>query len=168
MCLVATYISNHTTTQCCLVFEDTWAQTDIIDDDLDPKWMPWTKRAFIFHMYHSSSELFIGVFDHDAVDDHDLIGRIAINVSNLQPDTQYDLTYNIYPSAKWSTRDIKGQIRIRLRMEIDDDRKLLLSCLEPPKTVYVNVKKKKDFKVLHQVCNGSIDMESYSLKTFFT
>lgn len=150
------------------MFEDTWAQTDIIDDDLDPKWMPWTKRAFIFHMYHSSSELFIGVFDHDAVDDHDLIGRIAINVSNLQPDTQYDLTYNIYPSAKWSTRDIKGQIRIRLRMEIDDDRKLLLSCLEPPKTVYVNVKKKKDFKVLHQVCNGSIDMESYSLKTFFT
>ena len=154
--------------QCTLVFEDTWAQTDIIADDLDPKWMPWTKRAFTFHMYHSSSELYIGIFDYDAADAHDLIGRIAVNVSNLQPDTLYTLTYNIYESGIWSTRDPQGQITIRLRMEIDDDRMLLLSCLEPPKTIYVNVKKRKDFNVLHHVCHGKYDMESYSMKTFFT
>jgi len=51
-------------------------------------------------------------------------------------------------------------------MEIDDDRKLLLSCLEPPKTIYVNVKDKKDFKVLRGVCNGAHDTESYSLNNF--
>jgi hypothetical protein len=136
---------------------------------IDPKWMPWTKRAFIFNVCHPSSDLFIGVFDHDTgtVDDHDMIGRIAVNVSNLQPDTLYTLTYNIYPSGKSNNRDPQGQITIRLRMEVDDDRKLVMSCLEPPKTVYVNVKRKKDFKVLHQCCNGQDDMETYSLATMF-
>jgi C2 domain len=161
------FTGNYTDAFACLVFEDVWGQTDIIDDDLNPKWMPWTKRAFIFHMYHSSSQLFIGVFDNDAVDDHDLIGRIAVNISNLQPDTLYTLTYDLYPSGKWSIRDPRGQITIRLRFEIDDDRKLLLSALEPPKTIYVNVMDKKNFNVLQGACNGAYDMDAYSLKTLY-
>jgi len=130
--------------------------------------MPWTKRAFIFHIFHSSSELYLGVFDNDGTGDHDLIGRVAVNISNLQPDTMYVLTYDLYPSGKHTLRQSMGQITIRLRMEIDDDRKLLLSCLEPPKTIYVNVKTRKDYNVIDRVCNGNVDMDSYSLKTIFT
>lgn len=160
------FTGNLTDAFASLVFEDTGGQTDIIDDDLNPKWMPWSKRAFIFHMYHASSELFIGIFDYDGLGDHDLIGRVAVNISNLQPDTLYTLTYKLYRSGKSDEREPQGEVTLRLRMEIDDDRKLLLSCLEPPKTIYVNVKDKKDFKVLRGVCNGAHDTESYSLNNF--
>jgi hypothetical protein len=162
------FTGNLTDAFACLLFEDVWSQTDIIDDDLNPKWMPWTKRAFIFHMFHPSSQLYIGIFDHDAVQNHDLIGRVAVNVSNLQPDTVYTLTYELFPSGKWNVRDPKGKVTILLRMEIDDDRKLLLAALEPPKTIYVNVMKKTDFNVLQAACNGGYDMDTYNLATFFT
>ena len=42
-----------------LVYEDTVLKTDIIDDSLDSRWLPWSKQAFIFHMRHPSSTLFL-------------------------------------------------------------------------------------------------------------
>ena len=105
--------------------------------------MPWTKQAFIFHMFHLSLELYLGAFDFDdGVDEHDLIGRVAVNVLNLQPDTTYVLTYNLYQSGKHTLHEPQGTVTIRIRMEIDNDRQLLLSTLELPKTIYVNVKSK--------------------------
>lgn len=153
--------------KCCLVFEDCWVQTDIIDDSLFPKWMPWSKRAFIFNISHPCSELFVGVFDYDKLDEHDLIGRVAIDLCNLQPDTVYDLVYSLYPTGKTDERKGLGTLRLRLRLEIDDDREFLMAALQPPKTIYVNVETKKKYKVIDQVINGNVDMVSYSLKTFF-
>ena len=70
--------------------------TDVIDDSLNPRWLPWTKRAFIFHIFHSSSQLFLGVFDYDAginpADDHDLVGRISVDFSNLRKDIVYNVS----------------------------------------------------------------------------
>lgn len=123
-----------------VVFEDSVGQTDIIDDCLNPVWLPWTRRAFIFHMLHSSSQLFLGVFDFDEgvnpTDDHDLVGRVSIDLSNLRPDTIYNLRYNIYTTARMSERKCKGTITVRLRLDIPDERKLLLSNLEPPPEMY--------------------------------
>lgn len=56
---------NKTDTFVSIVFEDSVSKTDIIDDCLSPVWPPWCQRAFIFHMFHSSSQLFLGVFDYD-------------------------------------------------------------------------------------------------------
>ena len=141
-----------------LVFEDSVAKTDIIDDCLSPIWPPWTQRAFIFHMFHSSSQLFLGVFDYDdgpnPADDHDLIGRVSVDLSNLRQDTTYMLKYNIFTTARMSDRKSKGTITIRLRLEIPDQRKLLLANLEPPPDIYVNVKKRKDYKLVHYTCTG--------------
>ena len=141
-----------------IVFEDTVARTDIIDDCLNPMWPPWCQRAFIFHMFHSSSQLFLGVFDFDEgvnpTDDHDLIGRVSVDISNLRHDTTYMLKYNIFNTARMSDRKSNGTITVRLRIEIDDERKLLLSNLEPPPEMYVNVKKRKDYKVVHYTCTG--------------
>jgi Ca2+-dependent lipid-binding protein len=165
---VGGFAGNKTDAFVSLVFEDAVVQTDVVDDTLSPRWLPWTKRAFIFHMLHSSSQLFMGVFDYDAginpADDHDLIGRISVDLSNLRKDTVYTLNYKLCTTARMSGRKEKGSITIRLRLEIEDERKLLLSALEPPPKVYVNVKTRKEFRVVRYTCTGKYNMEKYSMK----
>jgi hypothetical protein len=162
------FAGNKTDTFVSLVYEDSTLQTDVIDDTLSPRWLPWSKRAFIFHIFHSSSQLFLGVFDYDAslnpTDDHDLIGRLSVDLTNLQKDTVYTLKYEIFDTARMTQRAGRGFITVRLRLEIDDDRKLLLSNLEPPPQMYVNVRNRKDFRVIRYTCTGKYDMEKYSMK----
>lgn len=141
-----------------LVYEDCFAKTDTIDDCLSPRWMPWTHRAFIFNMNHTSSQLFLGVLDTDAHSSHDLIGRISVDMSNFQPNSIYLLEYNLYKSAKCGPREPNGTIKIRLRLELEDERTLLLSNFQLPLTVDINVDKKKDFKVIKQTVEGGVNM----------
>jgi hypothetical protein len=159
---------NKTDTFVSIVYQDSVVSTDIIDDCLSPRWMPWTKRAFIFHIMHSSSQLFLGVFDFDEginpTDDHDLVGRVSVDLTNLRKDTLYTLKYNIFTTARMADRKRRGSITVRLRLEIEDDRKLLLSNLEPPPDMYVNVKKRKDFRVVRYTCTGKYDMTKYDMK----
>jgi len=54
-------------------------------------------------------------------------------------------------------------ITIRLRMELEDERTLLLSNLQYPSEVYVNVDNKKDFHVLRQTIIGNQDLRRYGL-----
>lgn len=149
-----------------LVFEDVAVKTDIIDDCLSPRWMPWTNRAFIFHIYHSSSQLYLGVFDYDdginPADSHDLVGRVSVDISNLRKDTTYTLSYNLSTTALMTDRKRKGTVTIRIRLEIEDERKLLLAALEPPPQMYVNVKSQKEFKVVRATVYGKVDMQKYS------
>lgn len=165
---VGGFSGNYTDSFVSLAFEDAVVQTDVIYDCLNPRWMPWSQRAFIFHLFHSSSQLFIGVFDNDAglnpTDDHDPIGRISVDISNLRKDTLYTLKYNLYSSAKMSSRKPKGSITIRLRLELFDERKILLSNLEPPPQVFVNTKYRRDFRVLRYTCVGKYDTEKYNIK----
>lgn len=162
------FAGNKSDAFCSLVFEDVAVKTDIIDDCLSPRWMPWTKRAFIFHIYHSSSQLYLGVFDYDdgvnPADSHDLVGRVSIDLSNLRKDTSYTLTYNLYTSAMMTDRKRKGTVTIRIRLEIEDERNLLLKTLEPPPQMYVNVKSQKDFRVVRATVYGKVDMQKYSQK----
>jgi hypothetical protein len=159
------FLGNKTDTFVCAIFEDTIVKTDVIDDSLAPRWLPWSNRAFIFHMMNSSSPLYIGVFDFDpGYDDHDLIGRIAIDLCNMHKDTTYVLKYDIFPTAKLTDRVKQGTIRIRLRLEIDDERQMVLSALQPPPTVYVNVKTRKDWLLVRYTCQGKVDTDAYSMK----
>lgn len=163
------FLGNKTDAFIALVFEDTWAKTDVIDDCLSPRWFPWMKRAFIFHQAHSSSQLFLGVFDGDGgLDDDDLIGRVSVDLSHLRANTMYTLTYDIFPTARMTERKSQGSITLRLRMEIDDERKLLTCCLQPPKTQYVNAKKRKEFKTIQYACTGKYDVESYNRNVIFS
>ena len=162
------FAGNLTDAFVALCYQDAVVRTDVVDDCLAPRWMPWSQRAFIFHMLHSSSQLFLGVFDYDAgvnpADDHDLIGRVSVDVTNLRPKTVYTLKYNICTTAKMSKRKEMGTITIRLRLEIEDERKMLLSNLEPPPNLYVNAKKRKDFRVVRYTCTGKYDMDKYSME----
>jgi len=165
------FAGNKTDTFVSLVYEDAVARTDVIDDSLSPRWLPWSQRAFVFHMMHTSSQLFVGAFDYDVsvapTDDHDLIGRVSVDVSNLRKDTVYLLKYNLYTTAKMSNREQLGTITLRLRMEFPDERALVLSTMTPPPTMYVNTKSRKDFRVVRFTCTGKYDMDAYNRQTLF-
>jgi hypothetical protein len=60
---------------CSIIYEDAVANTDVINDELSPRWMPWSQRAFIFHVNHPSSQVLLGVFDYDTVT-IDPIGKV--------------------------------------------------------------------------------------------
>ena len=157
---------NKTDSFVTVVYEDIIVKTDVIDDCLAPRWLPWSRRAFIFHMLHSSSQIFIGLFDYDdgvnPADTHDLVGRISVDLASLRKNTVYTLKYNLYTTSRMSKRKQKGQITIRLRIEMEDERKTLLSNLDVPPAFYVNVQKRKDFRLVKQTVEGKHDMSRYS------
>mmetsp|Transcript_23343 Transcript_23343/g.36135 ORF Transcript_23343/g.36135 Transcript_23343/m.36135 type:complete len:1112 (+) Transcript_23343:197-3532(+) len=147
-----------------LVYEDCFARTHTVDDCLSPRFMPWSRRAFILNMMHTSSQLFVGVFDSDPHTAHELIGRVSVDLTNLIPNMIYTMKYNLHPTAKCNPREKKcGSITIRLRLELENERTLLLSNINYPESVYVNSDNKKDYKVMHQTVHGNVDMKRYGL-----
>jgi len=144
-----------------IVYEDSCAMTDVIDDELSPHWLPWTQRAFCFGIICPTSSLYLGVFDHDLkIGDYDPIGRVAVNVSNLRRNTSYNLKYNLYPSTNFIDRTAVGSIQIRIRLECLDERKFLLeTLLKPRPRIHVNVKNERTFKVVRYTFFGEHDNE---------
>jgi hypothetical protein len=45
-------LGDYTDAFCAIVFEDNLVRTDVIEDELSPRWFPWTQRAFAFPMKH--------------------------------------------------------------------------------------------------------------------
>lgn len=152
-------MGNVTDPFCALVYEDSCGMTDVIDDELSPHWLPWTQRAFVFNMIHPASILYLGVFDFDAIGNHDSIGRVAINVCNLQRDTIHTLKYNLYPSSNVTERSAAGCVTVRLRIEWFDARAALLGAVKLRPKMHVNVTKEKSFKVIRYTCFGEYDNE---------
>jgi hypothetical protein len=35
---------------CCIIYEDAIVNTDVINDTLKPRWVPWCQRGFVFRM----------------------------------------------------------------------------------------------------------------------
>ena len=58
------FLGNKTDAFVSVVYEDCISKTDVIDDTLSPRWMPWSQRAFQLHMMHPSSQMYLGVFDY--------------------------------------------------------------------------------------------------------
>lgn len=148
-----------------LIYEDSIVNTEVINDVLSPRWMPWTQRAFIFHITHPSSQLMVGVFDYDSpapMAEHDGIGRAAIDITNFRPDTEYTLYYDLYTSAIVKKHKSKGQIKLRMRIEIPDGRKYVLAAVKPPHENYINVATLRDYRVATFVCEGKVRCECWS------
>lgn len=143
-------LGNKTDPFVVVVYEDCIAKTDTIDDCLSPRWMPWTQRAFIFRRMHVSSNLNIAVFDYDPgyIGDHDICGRVSVDLTNFLSNTEYLLQYNLYENSVLQDRAPKGTITLRIRMEMKTEKELILSNLGIPPEVYVNVKIAKDFDLV--------------------
>ena len=147
-----------------ILFEDSLLRTDMIWDELSPRWLPWTMRAFCLHIRHPASLLFLGVFDYDP-EGGDAVGRVAIKLSEFQSEMEYDLLYNLQhdPQIKPSDSN-RGQIRFRLRIEWDDTEEATRRLFgEPPPKCIINCKSQRSFRVLRYLKRGLLDLETSSL-----
>jgi hypothetical protein len=149
-----------------LVYEDAVGRTDTIDNTLNPRWIPWSRRAFAFSIDHPSSNLFVGLFGHDKIGNHDLIGRAVIQVSQLGQNTEYVLSYNLFAdSFNPNDRIPRGAIKLRIRVNYSSARKIALSSLASPRNNYINMQGRKHAALVRDVVNGKFDYNEYSLST---
>jgi len=155
---IGSKVGNVTDPFCSIIYGDAMAQTDVIFDELSPYWPPWSQRAFVFHMQHPSQVLYLAVFGFKGTPlQHRPIGRVEVNPINLHKDTLYNLEYDLYESSHVTGRQSHGKLRIRLRIEIDDERKALLAALRPPVPVYINTARKKSMAVARYTACGEYD-----------
>jgi hypothetical protein len=160
-------VGNKTDAFVSAVFGDAMAQTCVIHDELSPHWPSWTQRAFCFAIRHPSQVLFLAVFGfkHGTMMNHVPVGRVEICPFNFQRGTEYHLEYALSRSSHVVDREVRGTIRIRLRIEVDSERAALLAALKPSPPVYVNVRNKKSLKVARYTCCGEYDnQEKFNLK----
>ena len=100
-------IGRRTDAFACVIYEDCIVETDVIMDCLNPMWMPWSQRAFMFNRTNALSSLYVGVFNHEhGPFKHNGCGRIAIDLNKFEPNTVYTLKYNLYNSPLMSTRKV--------------------------------------------------------------
>lgn len=142
----------------CMVFEDCIVNTDVIHDSLSPRWMPWSQRAFVLNINHPSSQLMVGVFDHDSgltEAGHDFVGRAVVNLSNLRTKTLYTKTYVLHETPT-AGREPRGTITLRLRLDIPDYRKALIAGAIPLLNHDVSVAEREYFPVVHQTITHGV------------
>jgi hypothetical protein len=146
-----------------MVFENTMVQTDVVYDELSPRFMPWCQRAFAFSIQHPASLLFLGVFDNDNIGDHIPIGRVVLDLSCFKGNTTYLLQYKLYSNPKM--QDTRGEVTIRLRVDWNSERTTMLKSFSAPPKFRVNVPNHKDFRMVRYLCRGQLDMEQATVAT---
>ena len=148
----------------CIAFEDSVVNTDVINDCLSPRWMPWTRRAFVFNVMHPSSQFFIAVLDHEDIKlHHDKIGRCVVNPTNLRPDTMYHMRYNLLSSDDLD-RKVTGQIMFRLRFECSNDRQFLMSAFQMRKEYFVSTNGHKCSQTMDYALTNDVSIYNMPLR----
>jgi len=152
-----------------VVYDDVMVQTDVIDDSLSPMWLPWQRRAFVLRMTHPSTALYVGVTDYDVGPlEHENIGRIAIPVgTNFVPGLVYTLTYRLNESSNYTDfgTDDMGTITLRLRVEYDEPRHLLLGKNRPDKQ-WVSATQWKSHRIAKYCVDGPHDGDVFEMRLF--
>jgi hypothetical protein len=143
--------------------------------------MPWSRRAFAFNISHLSSSLYLGVFDYDpklaptqilanqvSAALHDSIARCVICTADLAPGTVNTLTYNLYEDDGRKSRKNRGQLLIRLRLEINNKTRAALASMLPPDPLscYLSSKHNADYQLLHYTAEGKRNFLRWDLATF--
>ena len=128
--------------------------------------MPWCKRAFSLRQMHSSSQIYLGILDYNTAGQNDRVGRVVIDLSAYVANTEYLLHFNIYNTESMAKRRPRGTITIRLFMELENQRKLVMSALSFPRghAYFVNVQQRKDFFDVRYTCTGKYGAEEYGIK----
>jgi hypothetical protein len=151
-------VGNQTDAFVSIIYADAMVETDVIDDELSPHFPPWSHRAFCFPIRHPHQAVYLAVFGFKRSPlSHRAVGRVEINPIHFQHNTLYDLHYALAASSHSAARTSNGTVRVRLRMEVDDERGYLLASLSPPPPVYINVKRKKSLTVARFTARGEYD-----------
>lgn len=150
-----------------LAFEDVLVRTDVIHDELSPRWMPWCNRAFQFNINHPSNLLFIGVFDFDfnigPLTEFDPVGRVVIDLSNFKSNTVYIVSYKLHLDQN-HTSD-RGTIKLRIKVDWKNEREALLESFTKSPICYINVDNRQAYHVLKYLCKGEVNLEKASIKS---
>lgn len=170
-------LNNLTDPFCCIIMEDSIVNTSFIEDNLSPRWMPNDRRAFVLHVRHPSSQVYVGVFDHDKINplgvslcqqDHDPIGRVLINLTQFRPGTLYTLKYHLYLVDNESRKHREeqthnGTITIRLRIEWggtgchgNQMKNMIVAGILPPPPSYISVPTSSDFQIAYYTAGGDV------------
>jgi len=105
----------------------------------------------------------LGVFDYDELGDMDFIGRVGIDVADLEFNTTYSLHYDLQnPSRKEANN---GSIFVRLCIDCPDGRAMIFSALTFPAPVWINVKTAKENDMILHTVYGYGESPGYSLDT---
>lgn len=150
-----------------IVMEDTMLKTDVVDDCLDPRWMPWTRRAFELNIISPASPIIIGVFDdYDNVGETSFapLGRVVVDISNFYSNTDYVLTYELREDPNMRENEPTGTITIRLRLDWDE-REIIEYSYKPVPKFLINTERKEDFDLIRYLCKGEINEERSTMKT---
>eukprot|EP00804_Cyclotella_cryptica_P011642 CCRYP_017541-RA/>CCRYP_017541-RA protein AED:0.05 eAED:0.05 QI:693/1/1/1/1/0.87/8/165/965 len=125
------------TDACCYVVCGPFAfATDVLDGAIHPCWPSKSRRACIFPIFYAYQKLYVGVFDDDgAREQDDFAGRVVVDISNLRPNSSYDVFLPLRLYQNTYIKDPRGVIRLRIRLEWENERKALLSYLKLPKKV---------------------------------
>lgn len=160
--------TNKTDAFATLVCEDAVVSTEVIRDTLNPRFMPWTRRAFKFNVRHVSSPIYIGVFDHDQGGKYDSIGRITIPLQRFRPNTEYNLSYDLYNSSEVEKRKNRGKINIRLSIKWVGQRKVFFDSFREHEQFTVNIESKNNYNLAKYTVLGYHDQNEYNIKTILS
>jgi len=153
-----------TDTFCAIIFEDAIVNTNVIYDELSPRWMPWSQRAFCFHIEHPSSQVHLGVFDYDKLNKNDPIGRISIDTSNLNANMEYTMAFTIYSSVLDDIRPPVGTVTVRLRLDLQSFRNEVLATVKSlAPEEYINVTTKGRFDTARFVTSGEENLNNLDM-----
>lgn len=149
-----------------LMYEDAIFSTDVVPDCLSPRFMPWTRRAFIFNVVDPTSQLFVSAHDEDSypINFHDPIGRVAVNLSNFFPNTVHMLHYDLYKNSYSDKREKRGTVILRLLLEWNNPKERFLSIFDDLPKFHINVHEKKNFKIAKYTILGEKDYKKYSFE----
>ena len=162
-------LAGKTDSYACIIYEDSIVNTDVIYDSLSPRWMPWTQRAFAFHIMDPSSQLMLAILDYDAVnplDDDDPIGRVTIDPSNMRPMTDYTMQFDLVTSAVVSNRKTNGTVTVRVRIEWESERKALIKSARHAPEIYVNVLRHRDYLAADYAIVGEVGCTERACNAF--
>lgn len=118
-----------------MVCGDSAFSTDVLHGYRSPMWPSASKRAAIFPIHHAFARLYIGVFDVKVRKNKEndvFCGRVAIDISSLRPETEYDATLPLRASTFIYDRRKRGVIRLRFSLYWFSERSAALSYFRKP------------------------------------
>jgi len=107
--------------------------TDVLNNFRSPMWPSASTRCAVFPVHHAYAKVFIGLFDvrkRQNKDNDVFCGRVVIDIAQLRPNTEYDVTFPLRASSFVYDRRKRGVIRLRFSLHWFSERMAICSYLK--------------------------------------